>query len=512
MKNKKFLNTTILTLAFFITAIPLWARSDSVFEIDLNRAILLGLERNITLQSIERQNEIYSRVIREKIREYFPKFGISYFGLRNLNQSQSDSLYNDVRLTVQQLLYDGGENNKNIEIAKLSSTLNKEEFRIQLGKAKVEIVRKYLSSIAAYGKFVAARRLYLSFESQKKAIESELRNGLRSKLELTEIESKLAQAHLEVTKSESSYNRSLRELKLQLQLDGDEEVAIRENIFFDYVFSDPMPLLQKDDGNFEDNRPDLKKTRIIVERLKKEKEIAEDYWKPKFLVGGYVGKNSNDTQPVRHENYGMNFSVVLPLGSSTFQTQSNYGVQTDGTGIQRIPGYGPQFVGQGENTFNSANFQFMDNLAQSRKILEGEIKYVDAVAAQKLARLQASHEITDSKERIIENYREITAINRKVELHLENYRASKVKLSEGLVKRGEVLKIQYELSLAQGELAEGYAKYIQSCYEYFNASGREWQELPFYKVNQGRGNSIITKLLYENPKNADLFPTPNGKE
>ena len=54
--------------------------------------------------------ELEKLISREKFREYLPKIGVSYFGLKNKNENQSDSRYDEYRLHFQQLLYDGGEN------------------------------------------------------------------------------------------------------------------------------------------------------------------------------------------------------------------------------------------------------------------------------------------------------------------------------------------------------------------------------------------------------------------
>ncbi|WP_241548020.1 TolC family protein [Leptospira stimsonii] len=479
---------------------------ENLLRLNLEKAILIGITNNIFIKNIERQNEVLELTLNEKWREYLPKLGISYFGLRNLNQNQVDSVYNDIRLTVQQLLYDGGENFKNIEIAKLSAELNKAEFKIQVRKIKIEIVRQYMKVLATRGKLLTSKRLYKSFKNQLNDIISEYRNGLKARIDVLEIEQKLNEAQLGLIKAEKDHKAAVIELKLFLQLEETDEVEINENVFYDYILSDPFPILNKDESDLEHNRPDLKKTKIVVDKLKVEKDIAEDYWKPKFLIGGYAGKNSNDTNPVNHYNYGFNFSIVLPLGSSTFQTQSNYGVQTDGTGIQRIPGYGPQFVGQGENTFNSANLQLFDNLSQSRKILEGELKLNDAVAAYNIAKKQAAFEVVKSKDKLTENFSVIYAVSRKVILSLENYKITKSKFKSGLIKRTESLKAEYELSKAQDELADSYAEYLRSCYEYFNASGRDLVDLPFYNIAKGKGNSIVSQLIKENRENLDLFP------
>ncbi|WP_244283023.1 TolC family protein [Leptospira neocaledonica] len=509
--KKIFCIIACLFALFFSTSFFAKSVNDGV-EMDLEKAVLLGLANNVILKNLERQNEVFQMTVREKWREYLPKLGVSYFGLRNLNQNQQDSVYNDIRLTIQQLVYDGGENGRLIESARLSAEINKAEIQVQIRKTKIDVVRQYMKIISNRGKYLSSRRLYRSFEGQLNDTTLEYKNGLKSRLDFLEVSAKFNEAKLSLLRAETEFKNSITELKLILQLEDSDDFVIQENIFYDYYIEDPKPILDSDEGNLEENRPDLKKSKIIVNRLKLERETLESGWKPKLFAGGYYGKNTNDVLPVIHDNYGFNFSVVVPLGSSTLQSQSNYGIQTDGTGIQRIPGYGPQFVGQGANSFNSANLQLFDNLSQARKVLEGELKFVDAKSSYEFARKQAKFETIKARDKVLENYSVISVLSQKVLLYLENFRINRVKFKSGQLKRTDLLKSEYEFSKTQDDLADAYSEYLRSCYEYFYVTGRDLGDLPFYKVNLGKGNSIVAKLVKETRENEDFFPEKGRKK
>lgn len=106
-----------------------------------------------------------------------------------------------------------------------------------------------------------------------------------------------------------------------------------------------------------------------MELVSLEEKSLENDWKPKFLLGGYVGRNGNSGFPLQNEIYGISFGVQANLGGSSFSSNSQNGTQSEGNGIQRIPGYGPQPVGPGDNSFQSGSFGLFDEIGREKKDL-----------------------------------------------------------------------------------------------------------------------------------------------
>ncbi len=71
--------------------------------------IWVGLERNAQFRLETTKSELYPILLKEKWKQYLPKLGVHYFGIFSRNQEQMDQEYRDVRWQIQQLLYDGGE-------------------------------------------------------------------------------------------------------------------------------------------------------------------------------------------------------------------------------------------------------------------------------------------------------------------------------------------------------------------------------------------------------------------
>lgn len=117
---------------------------------------------------LEAKKEVSKMLITEKWREFLPKFGIQYYGLRNQNVNSADNIYNDIRLTVQQLIFDGGEANLNLEIAKLSELLNEQDFKINLSRLRLDIQKAYFRALALKGKVFIQKKPRKSSRSTSK--------------------------------------------------------------------------------------------------------------------------------------------------------------------------------------------------------------------------------------------------------------------------------------------------------------------------------------------------------
>lgn len=160
---KRKYHTLILGLMFLTLFFSSKVRSQTAkqppIKITLDQAVLIGSSNSVVLKVLEAKKEVSKMLITEKWREFLPKFGIQYYGLRNQNVNSADNIYNDIRLTVQQLIFDGGEANLNLEIAKLSELLNEQDFKINLSRLRLDIQKAYFRALALKGKVYIQKKL-----------------------------------------------------------------------------------------------------------------------------------------------------------------------------------------------------------------------------------------------------------------------------------------------------------------------------------------------------------------
>ncbi|MCE9501709.1 MAG: TolC family protein, partial [Leptospira sp.] len=235
----------------------------------------------------------------------------------------------------------------------------------------------------------------------------------------------------------------------------------------------------------------------VIDRLKNDKDIAENYWIPKLYVGGYFGRNG-DQFPLRHDAYGFNFALNFPLGSTTTQTTGNLGVQKDGNGIQRYSGYGNQFVGPGTNGYSSSTIQFFDNLSYSRKILESKLQLTEAIENHKVLENTVTIEANKAVDRLNESWEMIRLSNSRVMLQFEALKIMNSKLGLGHGKKGDVVNAEIEFLKAQEELSDAISNYISGVYDLSLASSLPPEFFKMIQYSSGKGNTLIAELLHSN--------------
>ncbi|TGK43537.1 TolC family protein [Leptospira andrefontaineae] len=497
--NRYVLKTACLFLVF-ILPYHLFPKSDSLnqsqdklISLSLEKAVWIGTTNNVILKVLEARKDVTKMMITERWREFLPKFGVQYFGLRNQNIGSQDNIYNDIRLTVQQLIFDGGEANLNLEIAKLADLMNEQDFKINLSKVKLEIQKAYFKALAAGAKvFVGQTTVNKMQESLKKG-QIELKQGFITKIQLMEIESKLKQAEFNLQKNKTEKSQTLMDLKQAMNLDYYVEIELEESLLFDFVMNQPQTDLDLAIAKAREEREDLKKMQLIVKKVKNEKEIADNYYMPKLYLGGYAGRNGNNNA-FQHDAYGLNFNLVFPFGSSSVLSNGNLGVQKDGTGIQTYPGFGNQTVGAGTNSYNSTTVKLFENLAQSRKVVEGEIQFAEALLNYKNMENQIGFEIKKTVDRLNQSWELIKIANSRVNLQWESIKVASAKHGSGHTKKEDLINSELELVKAQEELTEALAGFATTCYEYAHVTKDEVGLHKFLSYEKGKGNSIIANL------------------
>ncbi|WP_167483322.1 TolC family protein [Leptospira bourretii] len=463
--------------------------ADQKILLNFEDAEAIGLTNNVILATLKDRKEVFRMLIKEKWRNYLPKVAISYFGLKNANMNQPDTQYNDIRLQLNQLLYDGGENALEIESAKLQELLNQEDWKIVKDKTVLEVRRYALKYLAFELKHKINRKYSEKMQLSITAANEEKSKGFITDLQFLELQTKVREFDLSLVKSKSQSNIAHLDLLKSMNMPIETQIIFKNSIVQDFEIIPPNEKLLSEDFIFQ--KPEIKKSRLAIENLRTRAEIVENYWKPKVVFGSYYGQNTNSPLPVANEVYGFNISLQAQLGSSTTQSAANYGVQTDGTGIQRIPGYGPQFVGKGENAFNSSTVNLFDDLSYSRKIYEGKIALSDAIRNKQLLEVTVRADIHKSYEKLDEAWEVIRVMNSKVALNREITKTVKSRYAKGFAKKIDILSAEYDLLKSYEELLNSLMNYIDLSFEMAFILGTPFENLELVKIRQGKGNSFI---------------------
>lgn len=466
---------------------PLLAEGKLLWE----DCVWIGMERNGSLGLEQVRSEIFPILSREKWKQYLPKLGVHYFGIFSKNPEQIDQEYRDVRLQIQQLLYDGGETEREKQKLEIRKLIHSEEKKLLREKIFKSISIAYLSfqKRQLVDSIYQLRSERYKLEQQKRKKEMEL--GLSSKSEsewrkVWEVEFQSKWIH-----SESAKKLAILDLYQTMSLDPNVPISLAGGFTERIRLFDPS----SDQMIVNENHPLRRKTRLQIELAELEEESLENDWKPKLVLGGYVGKNGNGGFPLQNEIYGLSVGVQANLGGTSFQSNTQNGIQSEGNGIQRIPGYGPQLVGPGENSFQSGSIGLFDDLGRNKKIFDSKMSLLQAKADWKQSEIGFFSQVHSIEIKLHELYQKYNLYLESTKSNLNQHRSKREENKQGLISEIEYLKSEEEVFVGLELLLEPYFQYISTALELVLLLGENPFDNRYYRLEPNRFPSDLSKIL-----------------
>ncbi|MCW7489371.1 TolC family protein [Leptospira meyeri] len=468
---------------------PLLAE-DNLFWED---CVWIGMERNGNLGLERVRSEIFPILTREKWKQYLPKLGVHYFGIFSKNPEQIDQEYRDVRLQIQQLLYDGGDTEREKQKLEIRRQIHSEEKKLLREKIFKSISLSYLS----FQKRQLVDLIYQlrseRYKLEQKKRQKELELGLSSKGEsewrkVWEVEFQSKQIH-------SDTNKKLAVLELQqaMSLEPNVRITLAGGFTERIRLFDPNSKLLAPN----ENHPLRKKLRLQIELAELEEKSLDNDWKPKLILGGYIGKNGNGGFPLQNEIYGLSVGVQANLGGTSFQSNTQNGIQSEGNGIQRIPGYGPQPVGPGENSFQSGSIGLFDDLGRNKKIFDSKMSLLQAKADWKQSEIGFLNQVQSIEIKLNELYQKYNLYLENTKSILNQHRAKREERNLGFISEIEYLKSEEEVFVSLESVLEPYFQYISTALELVLLLGDNPFDNRYYRVESKRIPSDLSRVLDE---------------
>ncbi|MBM9590046.1 TolC family protein [Leptospira sp. 201903075] len=467
--------------------IPLRAEGKLLWE----DCVWIGMERSGSLGLEQVRSEIFPILTRDKWKQYLPKLGVHYFGIFSKNQEQIDQEYRDVRLQIQQLLYDGGETEREKQKIELRRLIHSEEKKLLREKIFKSISLSYLlfNKRQLIDLIYQLRSTRYKLEGQKREKESEI--GLSPQGDLYfrktwEVEFQSKKIH-----SESAKELAYLELKQAMSLDSGQSLSLERGLTERIRLLDPTKIQMAPN----ENHPLRKKSRLQMELAELDEESLENDWKPKLVLGGYIGKNGNAGFPLQNEIYGLSLGVQANLGGTSFQSNTQNGIQSDGNGIQRIPGYGPQPVGPGENSFQSGSIGLFDDLGRNKKVFDSKMNVVQAKTEWKQSEIGFQNQIQSLEIKVIELYRKYNLYLENTKSNLHQLKIKRMEQNQGLISALEYLKSEEEVFVGIENLLDFYFQYIATALELVLLLGENPFDNRYYQLESKQIPSDLTEIL-----------------
>jgi outer membrane protein len=499
--NLKFIFSLLVLTSYMLFVCSI--QSDSKLEkpfvekrlvIDLERAVEIAVTNYYVLKVIKNKDLAYRELITEKWREYLPKVGIGYIRQRFIISDGQDAISNEIRLNVEQVIFDGGRRGLELDIAKMERLLNKEDFVIVFNKLKLDVQEAFFRVLAASGKILLNQKSLQRGKDQLKFARLELKFGFTTNVQVMSVASRVQEVELALLKAKNEYLRAKNDLKLVMNVEYETDLVLEGSLFKDFYLYKPKLEMNQLIAQARSGRHEILKAKVAISKAKLEKDFADNAWIPRISIGGYRGR-VDENFPVRRQNWGVNVNMTVPLGSSTSTTSASTGERPNNLQATAIRNDNYNFTSSA-----NSNLQLFDNMSYNRKVAEAKVKLVEAVAQRNLLNQSIAIEVNKACDLAKENWDAIHIGNGQVYFRFESLKLMTTRYSVGEAKRSDILFAETELVTAQGKLVDSLASFVISSYELEWVSGLKPGSLKLFEYIPGKGNSLLTQILEDNFK------------
>jgi len=472
-----------IIIIIFSLIIPVSGKTDNILKIDLEKAIRIGVTNHFALQAIKDKIKAKRKLITERWREFLPSVGISYQHRNEVSIGLNDSRLHEIKLSIEQIIYDGGRRKLDLDLARLEELLTRDEFDIIYNNLRLKIQEAYLKVLAASGKLKLNNKSLQRAKVQLYQARREKKLGFTTRFQVMNIASKVEQIKLAFIKAQNENIQSMHDLKHTLNLDYMINLEVEGDIFEDFLLKPEIPHLNDMISEARNKRPEVLKSQVNLTHKRKILKLEENYWIPKISISSHIGR-SGEQWPVQDQSWGIDLKVTMPFGGNTNNITSGYGRKQENSKETRI----------------SENFQIMNDMSHDRKIIESKSQYEEAVYSYNTLLQTIAIEVNKAHDNLLEAWESIKTGTNRVYFQYESLRLMNTRYKVGEVKRSDILFEETELVKAQEELTDAIARYLVTVYQLERAMGLPPGTLGLFKHEKGIGNSILTRIIKEDYK------------
>jgi outer membrane protein TolC len=450
----------------------------TALKIDMDTAVRIGVANHFALKAVKYRTEVVDKIITERWRQYLPTLDLSYNRQREIVKGERDTTSHEVRLTIEQVIYDGGRRGLDLDMARLNSILARKDFNVIYGTVRLDIVRAYVRVLAASGKIDLNRKSLERGRLQLKDARREFEVGFSTRLQVMQVASLAQEIELSLMQSINEHSNAVYQLKVILNLDHSIRLELDGDILRDYRLEIPGVDVDELIDRARQARPEVLRSRVNIFRLDKEKEIAEDYWIPQLSVGGFAGRRGEEF-PLTEDTWGVFFRFTFPIFSNSTESRSDLTSSTTDNSVR---------------SDTSSRVSLLDNLGYDRAILESRLALTEAVDQHKQLEQQIALEVQQAYTNMREAWEEIRIGNGRFYFQYETARLLTTQFQVGQGKRSDIVFAESELVQAQEDLVDALARFLTSGLELEFAAGMDPGALESYEYAPGNGNTLLSQM------------------
>ncbi|MBE7439212.1 MAG: TolC family protein [Spirochaetales bacterium] len=446
---------------------------------NLEKAVAIAAANHFALKATNSRQAIVKKVITERWRSYLPRFGLSYNRVKQVNIGEVDNISHEIRLNIEQVIYDGGDRSLALDLARIDAMLASEDFRLIYNRLRLDVQQAYLSALSAAGKISLNKKSLERAALQLRFARLEHTQGISARAQLLTVAARLREVEQAVITAEAEYAQAKFRLLSVLNLDYGVELDLEGNLFCDFYMLPPEVDEEKLVYGARSKRVEIKRSQTNLHRLKKEKEIIENAWIPRVSLGGYVGR-AGDRLPVRDRTWGIDIAVTFPIAGSSASSGSNTGIA--GGTDRRSAG-------------STSGIQVLDQLSYYREKLESQVSLGQAINEHDRLYNQIAIEVKSGIDSLHQSWESIRTGNGRTFFRYEALRLTQTGFRVGTISRADLVFAETELVQAQESLTDAIAGYILAAYGLESSAGLDPGALRLSEYSPDAGNTLLCQML-----------------
>lgn len=279
----------ILKRSSGLLGVCLLLQVSTVFAVplSLNQAVDLALEKHLDIKLAENSEEQAKDALQST--EGSQKISLDATNTFYLKQIHQVGQSSSTGLTLSLPLYTGGKNEGNVENAKRDISIAELDLVKTKQDVKLKAISAYYDALEAQKTVAVYREEVDNYTKHLDNVQAQYSVGNIAKVDVLRSEVELANAEQDLVKEKNAYDVAMNSLKNVIRWQSEDPLELSDDFQYDSVdqsMADCVALAKQ-------NRPDLKKYQLAIEKAQKSVAIAGADKKPSvsLLAGSSWGSN-----------------------------------------------------------------------------------------------------------------------------------------------------------------------------------------------------------------------------
>ncbi len=312
-------------MMMLLAAHPVSAQSSSPMRLTLREAENMALRSADALRIQELQGEAAEERYRRGFRDYLPQLQLGFTTTGTVNVAAPDTACDELSVTLQQPIYNGGRSATQRALARLQIQLSRHAYRVARAETLASAWDRYYRVLVLEAQLAVKQRYLAQSRRELEIARTERVLGMIREIDLVDTELQATSQEIDVSATESDLVSARYELKKLLGLSTDRELALSETIDTSYegmAIDEALASLLRvaERGNL-----DLQTARFRVSQAEAQASFARSRYLPRVSASLTLSV-SGQGLPLQTPGMSLGLAIAFPESEVPASTSLSQGV------------------------------------------------------------------------------------------------------------------------------------------------------------------------------------------